>query len=84
MRPIFAKPEDATVSGRKFSMRAALLVPASILLAVASVMPSEARPHNDRNSAYDRLTTSDISRRDSSCFNLAGLPDLYACSGSSN
>ena len=84
MRPIFPRPEAATTSKRKISMKTALLAPLSILLAVASVMPSEARPHNDRTSVYNRITTSDISRKDSSCFNLTGLPDLYACGGGGN
>ena len=81
MRTIIAK--TATTNKKRISIKTALLVPASILLAVSSVMQSDARPHNDQlrpikpsNLVYN----PDLSRRDNSCFNIPGLPDQYACS----
>lgn len=68
-------------------MKTALAACSGILLAVTFVMPSDARPHNDRLSPRRFDATSfvpaysgDFARRDNSCLNAPGLPDMYACS----
>ncbi len=68
-------------------MKTALVGSVSILLAVASVMPSDARPHNDRLRpetvgilSFVPAYSSDFGRRDNSCLGAPNLPDLFACS----
>jgi len=81
MRSITAKTQQALACKGRISIKTALLVPASILLAVTLVTPSVARPHHEplrpiKSSSYN----PDQSRRDSSCFNIPGLTEIYACS----
>jgi hypothetical protein len=73
--------KQAIANQGKISIKAALLLPATFLLAVASVTPSDARAHRDQGRPIMSSTYNpDQSRRDSSCFNVAGLPEIYACS----
>ena len=61
---------------------------AAILLAVACGTPSDARPHNDYLKPKIGTTYADFPfaprqessrHRDSSCHNVPGLPDMFAC-----
>lgn len=80
MRSIITKTVQAIANTGRIR-KTALVMPASILLAVTLVTPSVARPPNDqvrpiKSSSYN----PDQGRRDSSCFNVPGLPEIYACS----
>ena len=80
MRSFITKTVQAIANTGRIR-KTALVMPASILLAVTLVTPSVARPHHDqlrptKSSSYN----PDQSRRDSSCFNVPGLPEIYACS----
>ena len=69
-----------------------LTLSASILIAAGCGTPSDARPHTDHlkpqigmtyagSPLVPRQETSP--NRDSSCFNVAGLPEMFACSPNS-
>ena len=80
MRSIITKTVQAIANTGRIR-KTALVMPASILLAVTLVTPSVARPHHEplrpiKSSSYN----PDQSRRDSSCFNVPGLTEIYACS----
>jgi hypothetical protein len=65
-----------------------LTLASAILLVAASVTPSDARPHANRegptqtDSVYFNRNPSDSTSpiRDNSCFTSTGLPEMYACS----
>jgi hypothetical protein len=80
MQSIITKTKQAMANNGRIR-KTALVMPASILLAVTLVTPSVARPHHEplrpiKSSSYN----PDQSRRDSSCFNVPGLTEIYACS----
>jgi len=61
---------------------------ACLLLAAACGTPSDARPHNDYLKPKIGTTYADFPfaprqessrHRDSSCHNVPGLPDMFAC-----
>ena len=73
-------------NNERLNIKIVFLVPAIILLAVSSVMQSQARPHNYQPRPVNPSSlvyNPDFGRRDSSCFNIPGLPDQYTC-GTSN
>jgi len=66
-----------------------LVLSASVLLAAAFGTPSNARPHSDHLKPQIGTIYADPPfaprqesnpRRDSSCFNVPGLPEMFACS----
>ena len=80
MQSIITKTKQAMANNGRIR-KTALVMPASILLAVTLVTPSVARPHHEplrptKSSSYN----PDQGRRDSSCFNVPGLTEIYACS----
>ena len=80
MRSIITKTVQAIANTGRIR-KTALVMPASILLAVTLVTPSVARLHHEplrptKSSTYN----PDQGRRDSSCFNVPGLTEIYACS----
>ncbi len=64
-----------------------LSITAGMLLVTATVTSSDARMHGKRHTAtqreyvYYHLDANNEGRRDNSCFHLAGLPEMYSCSG---
>jgi hypothetical protein len=75
----------AMSNNHRTSIKTSFLVPAVILIAVSFVMPSEARPHHDQArpvKSSSQVYSQYEGRRDSSCFNIPGIPDPYACSTS--
>jgi hypothetical protein len=69
--------------------RKVLILSASLLLAAACGTPSDARPHNDHLKPQIGTIYADPPfaprqesnpNRDSSCFNVSGLPEMFACS----
>jgi hypothetical protein len=66
-----------------------LIMSASLLFAAACGTPSDARPHNDHLKPQIGTIYADPPfaprqesnpRSDSSCFNVPGLPEMFACS----